>query len=169
MSERRDPLTGTIPRSPASKGAGGLLKALWNRSLHVFTRNAPLPATLRAALHRMRGVRVGSNVFIGAEVFIDDAEPQSIVIEDDAVILVRSTLLGHAYYPDRFRPFLGDAADRRGIVIRRGAYLGANVTVLPGVEIGENAMVAAGSVVTKDVPPRTLVAGVPARVVRDLA
>lgn len=163
----RDPFTGTIPRSEASKGLAGLVRAGVSRSLHAFTRTVPMPATLRAALHRLRGVKVGKNVFIGTEVFIDDAEPGSVTIEDDAVILVRSTLLGHAYYPVRFREFLNEGSGRRGIVIRRGAYLGACVTVLPGVEIGENALVAAGSVVTRDVPAGSLVAGVPARVIRE--
>lgn len=48
------------------------------------------------------------------------------------------------------------------------AWLGANVTVLPGVTIGEGAVVAAGAVVTKDVPPRTVVGGVPARIIKEL-
>ncbi len=52
------------------------------------------------------------------------------------------------------------------VVVRRGAFVGANVTLLPGVEIGEQAFVAAGSVVTAPVPPGALVAGVPAKVVR---
>ena len=52
------------------------------------------------------------------------------------------------------------------IAIGRNAWLGANVTVLAGVTVGDNAIVAAGSVVTKDVPPDTVVAGVPAKVVR---
>lgn len=52
------------------------------------------------------------------------------------------------------------------IVIGRNAWLGANVTVLAGVSVGENAIVAAGSVVTKDVPANTVVAGIPARIMR---
>lgn len=55
-----------------------------------------------------------------------------------------------------------------GIEIGDGAWLGARCTVLPGISIGEGAVVAAGAVVTHDVPPNTLVAGVPARVLRDL-
>jgi acetyltransferase-like isoleucine patch superfamily enzyme len=54
------------------------------------------------------------------------------------------------------------------VVVEEGSFLGANVTVLPGVRVGARSFVAAGSVVTADVPPRTLVAGVPARPVRTI-
>jgi acetyltransferase-like isoleucine patch superfamily enzyme len=53
-------------------------------------------------------------------------------------------------------------------LVKKGASIGANATILPGLTIGEAAMVGAGAVVTKDVPPRTLVVGNPARVVRAL-
>ncbi|GGG33574.1 DapH/DapD/GlmU-related protein [Hymenobacter glacieicola] len=56
----------------------------------------------------------------------------------------------------------------RPIILKRGAWIGANVTVMPGVTIGENAIVGAGAVVTKDVPANSIVAGVPARVVQHL-
>jgi acetyltransferase-like isoleucine patch superfamily enzyme len=54
------------------------------------------------------------------------------------------------------------------VVVESGSFLGANVTVLPGVRVGSQSFVAAGSVVTADVPPRTLVAGVPARPLRTI-
>jgi acetyltransferase-like isoleucine patch superfamily enzyme len=54
------------------------------------------------------------------------------------------------------------------IVIEDNVWLGANVVVMPGVTIGKHSVVAAGSVVTKDVPPDTIVAGVPAKVVKKL-
>jgi maltose O-acetyltransferase len=55
------------------------------------------------------------------------------------------------------------------VIIGDGAWLASHVTILPGVSVGNGSIVAAGAVVTNDVPPNTLVAGVPARVVRDLA
>jgi acetyltransferase-like isoleucine patch superfamily enzyme len=55
-----------------------------------------------------------------------------------------------------------------GAVLRRACRIGAGVTIVPGVEIGEEAFVAAGALVTADVPPRAVVMGVPARVVREV-
>ncbi len=66
--------------------------------------------------------------------------------------------------------FLGRTEERKkhfgGPTLRRGARIGANATLLPGVEIGEDALVAAGAVVVRNVSPRMVVAGVPARVLR---
>lgn len=68
--------------------------------------------------------------------------------------------------------FLGRTKDRfkyhKGVTVKRGGRIGANVTVLPGRTIGADALVAAGSIVTKDVPARKIVMGTPAKVVRDV-
>jgi UDP-2-acetamido-3-amino-2,3-dideoxy-glucuronate N-acetyltransferase len=56
----------------------------------------------------------------------------------------------------------------KGATIRRGARVGGGAILLPGIEVGEEAFVGAGAVVTKDVPPRKLVVGSPARVLRDV-
>lgn len=75
----------------------------------------------------------------------------------------------HAF-DDPTRPIIvQDYVASRQVVLRRGCWIGANVTILPGVTIGENAVVGAGSIVTRDVPPRTVVAGNPARVIREIA
>ena len=54
------------------------------------------------------------------------------------------------------------------VVIRKNAWIGANATILPGVTVGENAIVAAGAVVSKDVPANTIVGGVPAKIIRHI-
>jgi acetyltransferase-like isoleucine patch superfamily enzyme len=161
-------LWGNIPVSPETRGVR-VAGAVGKRWLHVAARYAPLPPAARASLHRRRGVRVGKRVFIGTEVFIDDAVPSSVTLEDDVTVIAQTTILGHTYYPLHFHRLLGDEETRAGLrtTIRRGAYLGLRSTILAGVTVGEYAIVGAGSVVTADVAPYTMVAGIPARVVRE--
>ena len=88
-----------------------------------------------------------------------------ITIEDD-VFIGPQCVLATEYHPEN--PETRHSLLTKPIVVKRNAWLGANVTVLAGVTIGENAIVAAGSVVTKDVPDNMVVAGSPARVVREI-
>ena len=88
-----------------------------------------------------------------------------ITIEDD-VFIGPHCVLAAEYHPEN--PETRHSLLTKPIVVKRNAWLGANVTVLAGVTIGENAIVAAGSVVTKDVPDNMVVAGSPARVIREI-
>jgi len=96
---------------------------------------------------------IGSNISIQSMVYI----PTDSIIEDN-VFIGPNAVFTNDPYPIRKKMTLV------GPIIRRGATIGANVTLLPGIEIGEGAFVAAGSVVTKNVPPWTLAVGVPARI-----
>lgn len=116
----------------------------------------------------LAGLKVGAECFVGDECLLDLAEgielgPQVTLAE--RVLILTHQNVGYADHPLQ-RHFPALAAPVR---IGAGAFLGANVTVLAGVTVGERACVAAGAVVTHDVPPATLVAGVPARVVRELS
>lgn len=95
--------------------------------------------TVKSGVQLWDGTRVEDDVFIGPNAtFTNDPYPRS------------------KQYPGEFS----------GIRICNGASVGANATVLPGVTIGEKAMVGAGAVVTQDVPPRAVVVGNPARIIR---
>lgn len=96
---------------------------------------------------------IGDNVSIQGNVYI----PLNVVIEDN-VFIGPCAVLTNDKYPVRKR------SDLKGPLLRKGASIGANSTLLPGVEIGEGAMVAAGALVTKDVPPWKLAIGAPARI-----
>lgn len=113
---------------------------------------------LKRWMVRRSGAKVGRHVALGLSCQLDVLFPQRITIEDDALIGYNTTVLCHGYVHDSYQ--LGD------VRIGRGASLGANCTVLPGVTIGAGAVVGAGSVVTRDVPPGEFWAGVPARRVR---
>ncbi|HLN98957.1 MAG TPA: acyltransferase [Pyrinomonadaceae bacterium] len=109
---------------------------------------------------------VGDDCYLGRELFLDLQD--EIVIEDQVTISHRVMILTHT---DAGSSPLKDEFIRTSqapVIIRRGAYIGANVTILEGVEIGAASIVAAGAVVTRSVPPATVVAGVPARVVKNV-
>ena len=111
----------------------------------------------------------GKNTTVGARTFINAGckfqDQGGIFIGDDCLIGHNATLctINHDQDPDR----RGDM-EFRPIRIGDKVWLGANVTVLPGVTIGEGAIVAAGAVVTKDVAARTIVGGVPAKVIKKI-
>lgn len=153
---------GNIPRSEKSKGFG-VISAFLKRLLHVFARYLPMFPSWRATIHRWRGVKIGKNIFIGTEVFIDDADPTLVTIEDDVTIIAQSTILGHTYIPKQFSSFF---EKRERTIIKKGAYIALGVKVLPGVTIGEYAIIGACSLVTKDVPAYTMVVGIPAKPVK---
>lgn len=98
-------------------------------------------------------VVIGDRVTVKCGIYIWDG----VTIEDD-VHLGPNVVFTNDLYPRSKQAF-----ELERIIVRRGASVGANSTVLPGVTIGERALVGAGSVVTKDVPPHTLVVGNPAR------
>lgn len=112
----------------------------------------------------------GTNLRFGRNVFVNHGctamDLGGIDIGDDVMIGPNVHLIssGHATAPEHRRSQITLAPIRIG----RGVWIAAGAMVLQGVTVGDDAVVAAGAVVTKDVPPRTLVAGVPARVIREL-
>jgi len=127
-----------------------LLPGLKNRILQIFARVAPGATTLRVRLNRWRGVNIGKDVWIGYDAIIETSCPHLVTIRDRAAIGMRATIIAHN-------------RELRGVVIEEDAILGAGVIVLPAVTIGQGAIVTAGSVVTKSVPPKTMVQGNPAQ------
>lgn len=111
----------------------------------------------------------GMNITIGENVFINmcckSQDQGGITIGDGAMIghNVMMATINHAKEPDRRSDNLPTP-----IRIGRNAWIGANATILPGVTIGDNAIVAAGAVVTKDVPANTVVGGVPAKFIKNI-
>lgn len=100
------------------------------------------------------GCRIGNNVKIHSNVYV----AQFTTIEDDAFLAPGVSVAND------MRPLCAECTHAGGPTIKRGARIGVNVTILPRVVIGEYALVGAGSVVTKDVPPYAVVYGNPARV-----
>ena len=110
-----------------------------------------------------RNIRVGKNVFINHGcTFMDRG---GISLEDDVLIAPKVNVIttNHLVDPAKRRTTVSTP-----VVIKRNAWIGLGASIMPGVTVGENSIVAAGAVVTKDVPPNVIVAGVPAKVVRTI-
>ena len=125
-----------------------------DRTVNVFT-----PLHINYGKH----TKIGKNVFINFDcVFLDLG---GIIIEDDVFIAPKVSLLseGHPTSSEDRHSLIP-----RAIHIKKNAWVGAGATILPGVTIGENAVVAAGAVVSKDVAPNTIVGGVPAKFIKNI-
>ncbi len=124
-------------------------------------------------------VTIGDDVVVGRGTLIENDTTIGAMsrIQAEAYITAYSTLEEHVFIAPCVVTtndnFMGRTERRhelmRGPTIRRGARIGGGATLCPGVEIGEDAFVGAGAVVTKDVPPRVVVVGNPATVLRDVA
>ena len=114
-----------------------------------------------------KGVSLGQNVFVGNKVVIGDhckiqnnVSVYDNVVLEDGVFCGPSMVFTNVYNP---RSLIERKSEYRDTLVKKGATLGANCTVVCGVTIGEYAFVGAGAVVNKDVQPYALMAGVPAR------
>jgi len=108
--------------------------------------------------------KIGKNVFINVDcVFLDLG---GITIEDNVLIAPKVSLLseGHPLAPENRQSLVPGR-----IHIKKNAWIGAGATILPGVTIGENSVVAAGAVVSKDVPDNTVVGGIPAKILKSIS
>lgn len=120
-------------------------------------------------LYSFRTISLGSDVFLGVAPTISSIS--SIRIGSKVMFGPHVTIMGGNHNTGVVGRFMADVTEKRpqddpGVVIEDDVWVGANATILPGVTIGRGSIVAAASVVTKDVPPYTIVAGCPARVKR---
>lgn len=129
------------------------------------------PRKLRPWLLRRIGCHVGKDVFIGDYVRVDCGHADMITIEDHVSVASGSRLLCHQR--DFTDYCVGDDYLDLGyvikpIVLKRGCLIGMESFVMPGVTVGEGAIVGAGSLVTKDIPAWTVAAGRPAKVIKQI-
>jgi acetyltransferase-like isoleucine patch superfamily enzyme len=125
---------------------------------------------IRPLILRRMGCKVGKGVFIGDNVSIDKNFPELITIGDNSYITGGTTLLCHKRDISNYRKGvkLYDLPYKKApIVIGEGCSTGTNTLILPGVTIGDGAVIGAGSLVTKDIPAWTLAVGRPAKVIKE--
>jgi acetyltransferase-like isoleucine patch superfamily enzyme len=166
-------LWGTLKRSARQHGYTGfwsvLYFSLWaaiDYYLWTIAMYFPLPPNMRVAIHKIRGVRIGKNTLIGLDVNLDNVFPNFITIGNNVSLAGHNRILCHSNPFDHFSPQL--ASYVAPVVIEDDAWITIGVIILPGVTIGKGSIVAAGSVIKDNVPPHTIVAGNPAKVIKQL-
>ena len=125
----------------------------------------------QSTIWRMTGCHVGKNVRFGLDVYYDVGNADKIYIEDDVWIASRALLLCHRrnmkeyfkYEPYKELPYI-----KKDVVLKKGCCVSMGAMIMPGVTVGEGAVVGAYSLVTKDVPAWTVVAGNPAKVIYEI-
>ena len=141
------------------KSVGRLLRMLaWISPAYQF----------RCSLLRKCGVRIGRNVYIGFLVMVDGEYPEYIEIEDEASIGPGVAIMAHSGASPFHQRLNLYHEEPKKVKIKHGAWIAAGSIILPGVTVGEGAIVTAGSVVSRDVPPYTMVGGHPARAIANL-
>ena len=151
------------------------LSAELNASTHVDQIRERLSEIIGAPLDKSTTVfapfftNFGRFISIGKNVFINHActflDMGGIVVEDDVLIGPKVNLITENHPLD---PSERNSLICKPIVIKRNAWIGAAATILPGVTIGENAVVAAGAVVSRDVSANTVVGGIPAKFIKSI-
>lgn len=153
-----------------AKSVGGVFKSFLGKVIQWMAMTRfPIGAKNRCRLERLRGVNIGKHVFLGGGNILDRVRPDLITIEDEVSLAGGVNILTHSNPTTPLRKILGEKYHVLAPVhIKRGAWIAINVVILPGVTIGENSIVATGSVVMKDVPPYTIVGGSPAKVIKEI-
>jgi acetyltransferase-like isoleucine patch superfamily enzyme len=138
---------------------------IWrNWMLGLMARVAP--RGMINTIHRWRGVKVGADCFIDPSAVLETAYPELITIGNDVLITVNCVIMTHIKASQYLRDTGIMPAVFKPVKLMDHCFIGVNSTIMPGVTVGEAAVVASGSVVVGNVPPYTMVAGNPAKVVK---
>jgi len=134
--------------------------SLYRELMRFLGMHAPIQS-IRVAMYRKAGIRIGSVPAFGSNIWLDINFKNLISIEDNVSLAGYTQILSHSfvlygYEHEGFSP----------VVIRKGAVIGTKVCILSGVTIGENSVIGAGAVVVSDIPPNCLAVGVPAKPIK---
>jgi acetyltransferase-like isoleucine patch superfamily enzyme len=144
-----------------------LFKLGINKIMHFLMRETPSPE-MRSFILRYLGAKVDKSAKISYDFLLFDAsKAENLVIGKNVAVGPRVTMITHSDPSPSELEKLYPKIDKP-IIIEENVWIGANTTILPGVRIGKFSIIAAGAVVTKDVPSFTIVAGVPARTIKKL-
>jgi acetyltransferase-like isoleucine patch superfamily enzyme len=163
-------------KSFLSKIIGYAYREIVKHTIWHFSSYFPLFPTLmftkiRAITWKWLGVNIGKNVMINYGVYLDVPSLNRLTIEDNVLIAAETLFLLHKRDISKYNiNALPQELPMKEYYIKicKNAQIGTRAMLLPGVTVGEGAVVAAGAVVTKDVPPYTIVGGNPAKVIKNL-
>lgn len=141
-----------------------LLKKMINICLFRISFFCP-SNSIRIKCHKWRGVKIGKNVYIGIQCSIDNAYPEYVYIEDNVSIAAECLIIAHSNPYMHFQYVT--PASVEPVIIKNGAWICVRSIVLQGVTVGENSIISAGSLVSSDVPTRSVVSGNPAKIIAE--
>ncbi len=136
------------------------VKRIWHQFLLNLQKSRLIPSFLRFKFIKWGGVTITGKSFFGADIGFDAMRPDLISIGYGCCITSGVKILSHFYKPNKHAMFYGK------VTIGNGVFIGLNTLIVNAVSIGDNAVVGAGSVVTKDIPADEIWAGNPARFIR---
>jgi acetyltransferase-like isoleucine patch superfamily enzyme len=139
-----------------------LLKKIINICLFRISFFCP-SNSFRIKCHKWRGVNIGGNVYIGTQCSIDNAYPEYVYIEDNVSIASECLIIAHSNPYSHFQYVT--PAQVAPVIIKQGAWICVRSVILSGVTIGENAVISAGSLISSDVPARSVASGNPAQII----
>ena len=138
-------------------------KLIWMLRLKEIGKNTVFDIGIR--IYNPKNISIGQNCIINSGVILQSCENSNIVLGNNVTISYNSILLTGGLdldkFPDHRIHFSKD------IIVNDNVWIGANTVILPGIQIGSNSIIAAGSVVSKDIPPNVIVAGVPAKIIKN--
>ena len=117
---------------------------------------------LRTMFHRLRGIHIGQNVEIGYRVMIGNVHPENIAIGNNTTIAANTIILDHdnSYFYSR-----GGDVKLENVVIGNNVFVGVGSVIMPGVSIGDSAIIGSLSFVNRDIPANAVAAGNPVRII----
>lgn len=139
-------------------------KKIWYRFWY-FLGYFGMGNSLRVLANKMRGVKIGKNVFIDAMVHIDTAVPHLVKIEDNVKLSVGVKIFAHNSVFQDINP--KDPIILSPVLIKKRAQIAPNAIILEGVTVGEKSIVGVSAVVNRDIPDETIAVGIPAKPIKD--
>jgi acetyltransferase-like isoleucine patch superfamily enzyme len=161
-------LLGDAARASSDRGV-----SVWWLAFNYLWRNWFLGNLVKVAprgvinvLHRWRGVRMGADCFVDPAAILETAYPENITIGNDVRVTAGAIIMTHIKPPHYLRDKGYVPVVLKPVVLEDHCFIGVNAVVMPGVTVGRASVVGSGAVVTADVPPLTMVAGNPARIIK---